>query len=101
MVVPISMKINEGPQYRLGTITLAGDVLMGKEDFQKQSLLHPGDIAQEDKLRNTLTWWPSRIAPRDTYARVFRQTPPTIPDLRRPSITLSGSLPATCSTWGN
>ena len=54
VIVPISMTINEGPQYRLGTITLAGDVLMSKEDFQKRSMLHPGDIAQEDKLRNTL-----------------------------------------------
>ena len=54
VVVPISMEIREGPQYRLGKITLAGDVLMSKDDFQKQSLLHTGDIAQEDKLRNTL-----------------------------------------------
>jgi outer membrane protein insertion porin family len=54
VVVPISMEISEGPLYRLGTITLAGDVLMSKEEFQKRSLLHTGDIAQEDKLRNTL-----------------------------------------------
>jgi outer membrane protein insertion porin family len=54
VVIPISMEISEGPQFRLGTITLAGDVLMSKDDFQKRSLLHTGDIAQEDKLRNTL-----------------------------------------------
>lgn len=54
VVVPIAMEISEGPQYRLGAVTLAGDVLMSKDDFQKRSLLHTGDIAQEDKLRNTL-----------------------------------------------
>jgi outer membrane protein assembly factor BamA len=53
-VVPIAMEISEGSQYHVGAVTLAGDVLMSNSDFQKRSLLHTGDVAEENKLRNTL-----------------------------------------------
>lgn len=54
IVVPISITVVEGLQYRIGKFTLNGDVLVSKETFEKRALLHPGDVANESKLRNTL-----------------------------------------------
>jgi outer membrane protein assembly factor BamA len=54
IVVPIELTVNEGPQYRIGKFTLSGYILMSQADFEKYAKLHPGDIANESKLRNTL-----------------------------------------------
>jgi outer membrane protein assembly factor BamA len=54
IVVPIGLTVSEGLQYRVGKFTLSGDILMSKDEFEKRAQLHPGDIANESKLRNTL-----------------------------------------------
>ena len=54
IVVPIELTLTEGPQYHVGKFTLNGDILMSKAEFEKSAKLHPGDIANESKLRNTL-----------------------------------------------
>jgi len=52
--VPVSATIVEGPQYRIASLTLSGDVLMTQDAFVKQAKLHAGDVANEDLLRATL-----------------------------------------------
>ena len=52
--VPVSATIVQGPQYRVGSLTLSGDVLMTPEEFAKRAKLHAGDIANEDLLRATM-----------------------------------------------
>lgn len=54
VMVPASAAIVEGAQYRLAGLTLSGDVLMTPDQFAKEAKLHPGDIANEDLLRQTL-----------------------------------------------
>jgi outer membrane protein assembly factor BamA len=52
--VPVSATIVEGPQYRLASMTLSGDVLITQEEFAKKAKLHAGDVANEDLLHATL-----------------------------------------------
>jgi outer membrane protein assembly factor BamA len=52
--VPMKATIVEGDQYRLGSMTLAGSVLMTQDEFLKHSLLKPGDVANQELLRRTL-----------------------------------------------
>lgn len=52
--IPITETITEGAQYRLASLTLSGDVLVSQNDFIKHARIHPGDIANEDLLRETL-----------------------------------------------
>ncbi|HZD49545.1 MAG TPA: POTRA domain-containing protein [Silvibacterium sp.] len=52
--VPVSATIVEGPQYRVGNLTLSGDALMTQEEFAKLAKLHAGDVANEDLLHATL-----------------------------------------------
>jgi outer membrane translocation and assembly module TamA len=52
--VPMTATIDEGGQYRIGKLTLAGSVLMSQEEFQKKAVLRPGDIANQELLRRTL-----------------------------------------------
>ena len=52
--VPVTATIVEGPQYRVASLTLSGDVLMTQEEFAKRAKLHVGDVANEDLLRATL-----------------------------------------------
>lgn len=54
VTVPVSASIAEGAQYRLAALHLSGDLLMTPDEFAKQAKLHPGDIADEDLLRQTL-----------------------------------------------
>lgn len=54
VMVPVTATITEGPQYRLTALRLSGDVLMSPADFAKVSRLHPGDVVNEDLLRQTL-----------------------------------------------
>ena len=49
--VPFAISINEGLQYRLGKVTLAADMAVSQDAFDKQSNLHPGEIASLVKLR--------------------------------------------------
>ena len=54
VVVPVRGTVVAGAQYRLFGLHLTGDVLMTPDEFAKVAKLHPGDIANEDLLRNTL-----------------------------------------------
>lgn len=54
VVVPVSATVQEGPQYYLKALNLSGDILMTPEEFAKHARLHPGDVADEDLLRQTL-----------------------------------------------
>jgi outer membrane protein assembly factor BamA len=56
ILVPVNMAIDEGPQYRLGQLHVAGDVLMKEDDLLKHASIHSGDIANEDKLRQTMAY---------------------------------------------
>ncbi|HEY6448231.1 MAG TPA: POTRA domain-containing protein [Acidobacteriaceae bacterium] len=54
VVVPVRANIVEGAQYKVGALTLAGDVLITPADFAKTAKLHAGEVANEDLLRGTL-----------------------------------------------
>jgi outer membrane protein insertion porin family len=54
VAVPVSATIQEGPQYRLSSLKLSGDVLMTPGEFANQAKIHAGDIVNEDLLRQTL-----------------------------------------------
>ena len=52
--MPLSATIVQGAQYRVGSFTLSGDVLMTPEEFAKRAKLHAGDVANEELLRATM-----------------------------------------------
>ena len=52
--VPFAIVVDEGVQYRLGSFSLAGSVLMDQADFQSKALLKPGDVIEGEKLRRTM-----------------------------------------------
>lgn len=52
--VPIHVAVTEGAQYHIGALQLASGVLMPQETFQKYARLHPGDVASEEHLRQTI-----------------------------------------------
>ena len=54
VLVPVSITLQEGPQYFLKGLTLSGDILMTPEDFAKRAKIHANDVANEDLLRQTL-----------------------------------------------
>ncbi len=54
IIVPVSATIHEGSQYRLAALTLSGDVLMTSDEFAKGTKIHPGDVANQELLRQTL-----------------------------------------------
>lgn len=54
VLVPVSITLQEGPQYFLKGLTLSGDILMTPEEFSKRAKIHANDVANEDLLRQTL-----------------------------------------------
>jgi outer membrane protein insertion porin family len=50
----ITISIEEGPQYRLGTIDVRGDLLEPKEFFLKRVSVKPGEIFNRSKLSDDL-----------------------------------------------
>ena len=58
----ILIPIEEGPQYRVGTIDVAGDLIKPKKDLISMIQLHTGDIFDREKLRNSV------LAINDLYA---------------------------------
>jgi outer membrane protein assembly factor BamA len=54
VLVPITGTVVPGPQYRLGTMTIAGGAIVSPEDLAKLAELHSGDVANEDLLHGTL-----------------------------------------------
>jgi len=51
VAVPFAVSVDEGPQYKLAAIDLAPDIVVTQAVFDKQSPIHPGDIALPEKLR--------------------------------------------------
>jgi outer membrane protein assembly factor BamA len=49
--MPMTLSISTGPIYRLAAIQLAPDVLVTQADFDHQSQIHPGDIADAPHVR--------------------------------------------------
>lgn len=52
--VPIHVTVTEGAQYQIGSLQLASGLLIQQETFLKYAHLHPGDIASEERLRQTI-----------------------------------------------
>jgi outer membrane protein assembly factor BamA len=52
--VPMAIAIEPGAQYRLGHFSLAGSVLMDQAQFLASATVKPGDVVEEDKLRQTM-----------------------------------------------
>jgi len=50
--VPFSLTLSTGSMYRLAGIQLAPDVVVSQADFDHQSHLHPGDIADAPHVRS-------------------------------------------------
>ncbi len=53
--VPMVITVEPGVQYRLGRFSLAGSVLMDQAQFLSKAILKPGDIVEEEKLRQTMS----------------------------------------------
>jgi outer membrane protein assembly factor BamA len=49
--IPFTVKVDEGPQYKLGSVQLAPDMVVTQTAFDKQSTLHPGEVVVPQKLR--------------------------------------------------
>jgi len=54
IIVPVNATIEPGAQYRLSSITIAGDVLITHDEFAREAKIRPGEIVNEDLLRQTL-----------------------------------------------
>lgn len=54
VLVPVTVKVTDGPLYHLGSLQLTGDVLMKPDEFARTARLHAGDAANEDLLRATM-----------------------------------------------
>jgi outer membrane protein insertion porin family len=54
VLVPLSIAVDEGAQYRLGQFSVSGSVLMDQAEFQSKALLKPGDVVEQDKLKRTM-----------------------------------------------
>jgi outer membrane protein insertion porin family len=48
--IPLEVTVTPGIQYRLGTIQLAPDIPVTQDEFQSQSKIHAGDIAEGQRL---------------------------------------------------
>ncbi len=55
VIVPVSATIEPGAQYRLSSMTLTGDVLITHDEFAREAKIHPGEIVNEDLIRQTLS----------------------------------------------
>ena len=55
IIVPITATIEPGAQYRLSSMTIAGDVLITRDEFARLAKVHPGEIVNEDLIRQTLS----------------------------------------------
>lgn len=54
VLVPITGAVTAGPQYRVAALALAPGSALSAADFARVAQLHPGDVANEDRLRATL-----------------------------------------------
>ena len=53
-VVPLAMEVAEGQQFRVESIRFAQPAAVHGSEFQKNSTLHPGDVANQELLRRNL-----------------------------------------------
>ena len=58
----ILIEIDEGPQYRVGTINIIGDLMLPENELQPQLKLKPGDVFSRSLLRESI------LALTDLYA---------------------------------
>jgi outer membrane protein assembly factor BamA len=49
--IPFTVKVDEGPQYKLGNVQLAPDMVVTQAAFDKQATVHPGEVALPQKIR--------------------------------------------------
>lgn len=54
VLVPVTATVAAGPQYRVAALTQAPGGLLSAADFARLTQLHPGDVANEDKLHTML-----------------------------------------------
>lgn len=54
ILIPFQVSVVPGAQYRLAGIQLAPGLAISQADFDRQSGLHPGDIADGIRIRNSL-----------------------------------------------
>ena len=54
VLVPFTVAVEPGAQYRLGSFLLVGSTLVDPATFLKAAPLKPGEIVEEDKLRRSL-----------------------------------------------
>jgi outer membrane protein insertion porin family len=67
--IRIEIEIEEGPQYRLGTIDFKGDVLTTKEDLFKDLKLKRNDIYRNSAVREQIRFFTEKFA-NEGYAYV-------------------------------
>jgi outer membrane protein assembly factor BamA len=48
--VPFTVQIEEGPLYKLGSITLEPGMMVTQAAFDAQAKVHPGDVARQNRL---------------------------------------------------
>jgi outer membrane protein assembly factor BamA len=51
--IPFTVSVEEGPQFKLGKVTLAAEMAVTQEAYDKFAGLKPGDIASGTKLRGS------------------------------------------------
>lgn len=77
VLIPITAAVVAGPQFRVGSITLAGTTLLSTADLDKLSQLHSGDVADEDLLHGTLARISSAYKA-NGYMNAQIQAPPSL-----------------------
>jgi outer membrane protein insertion porin family len=73
--IRIEIEIEEGPQYRLGTIDFKGDVLTTKEDLFKDLRLKRNDIYRNSAVREQIRFFTEKFANEGyAYAEINPET---------------------------
>jgi outer membrane protein assembly factor BamA len=73
--VPMVITVEPGAQYRLGRFSLAGSVLMDQTQFLSKAILKPGDVVEEEKLRQTMSMVSSPYVTRGYLRAKITATP--------------------------
>ncbi len=50
----VTMKIEEGPQFSVGTVSFGGDILMEESELRRISKIQPGDIFRASSMREAM-----------------------------------------------
>jgi outer membrane protein insertion porin family len=54
ILIPFQVSVAPGPEYRIAALDLAPGVAVSQADFDRQSAVHPGDVADGARLRASL-----------------------------------------------